>query len=94
MNIHYKDCTPEDGQRLEHFEPEVRKALAAKGVTGDVCWDAWVVKGETRDFRYFNLRSVTQPELYLAKGYGEGFLRRVSREEFLDWLAGTHPSTD
>ena len=92
MNVHYKNCTPEDVERLKNFEPEVRKVVEEKGVAGDVCWAGDVFKGDTRDFRYFNLCSMTRPELYLATGYGEGFLRRVSREEFLDWLAHT-PNT-
>ena len=89
MNVHYQNCTPEDVECLKHFEPEVRKVVAEKGVAGDVCWEAQVVKGDTRDFRFFNLHSIARPELYLATGYGQGFLRRVSREEFLDWLSHT-----
>lgn len=54
---------------------------------------AQVVRGDTRDFRCFNLYSVTRSDLYLATGYGLGFLRKVSREEFFDWLAHT-PNTD
>jgi hypothetical protein len=86
--------SPEDIKCLEQFEPEIRKLAADKGVAGDLCWEAWVSKGETRDFRFFNLYSVAQPSLYLVTGYEEGFLRRVSRDEFREWLAGTHGSTD
>src|SRR5881394_4315607 len=44
--IHYKDCAPEDIRCLEQFEPEIRKAVAAKGLAEDVCWRAYVSKGQ------------------------------------------------
>jgi len=92
--IHYRDCEPEDIRCLEQFEPEIRKAVAAKGLADDVCWRAYVSKGQVRDYRFFQLYVMTQPETYLGGDYGEAFLRKVSREEFLDWMTRAPNSTD
>ena len=92
--IQYKHCTPEDIRCLERFEPEIQRAVVAKGLAGDVCWEAYASKGEVRDYRFFKLYVTTEPETFLGGDYGEAFLRRVSREEFFDWVADAHSSMD
>ena len=92
--IHYRDCTAEDIQCLEKFEPEIRRTVAAKGLAGDVCWTAYVAKGQATEYRFFQLYVMTEPPTSLGGDYGEAFLRKASREEFFDWLAGATKSTD
>ena len=86
--VHYKSCTPEDIQLVQRFEPEILRALETKRLVGGACWEPYVMKAGSQEFRFFQLYSTTQPEVRLGGGYGREFLEKVSSDEFYGWMAG------
>jgi hypothetical protein len=95
MKIHYKDCTPEDIQCLERFEPEIQKLVTTvKGLATDVCWQRYSVKPQVREYYFFKLFVMSEPQESLGGDYGREFLERVSREEFFYWLTAPRGLAD
>jgi len=79
INVHYKDCLPDDIQFLKRFEPIIQKAMPiALGLMTDACWD---VDPSPRSQRYFRLFVHNQPEKMIG-GFGKAYLEKVSAEDF------------
>jgi hypothetical protein len=86
--VHYKNCTPEDIQLVQRFEPEIRRAFSVKRLAGDACWEPYVVKTEVSEYRFFRLYVALQPEVALGGDYGKAFLEKVPLDEFFGWMVG------
>ena len=84
--IHHKNCPAEILPVLSRLEPEIQRAACAHGLTVDVCWERYTVKGDARDFYFFRLYAPARPDAEMGGDYGETFLRNVAPDEFYWWI--------
>lgn len=79
INVHYKNCTPEDILCLRRFESEIQKAMpTVLGLMMDACWEA---DASAKSQLYFRLFVLNQPEKTIVE-FGKAYLEKVSSDDF------------